>query len=194
MITRDDAVAIVATYWNETVETEDDEFHPSSAELTPEGDYWCVSGNSKAWLIGGDQGRMAVGISGFIVDAETGALEVAGSAQDPADLLQDCRDDKIAAGRHYVLAGGTGSGSPDEVSALRDVFPIGMMRARQFLLPPERYWFIGKRRLLSDYQRQLSALGIPTELLLLDQPPEAIEVHWLSKFSWDLCRLTDRAV
>ena len=190
MITHDEAVGIVADYWNKNVQKDGDEFQASSVELTEEGDFWLIHGNAKACVVDGDQMRMAVGISGFIVDSDTGTLEIAGSAQDPSDILQDCRDDKEAAGRHYVLAGGTGSGALEEVSALRGLFPIGMTRARQFLVPPERYWFIGKRRFLKNYQRELSALGMPTEIILLDQAPDAIEVHWRSRFSWDLPRLT----
>lgn len=192
MITHDQAVSIVADYWNKDVQRDGDEFQASSIELTVEGDFWLIRGNAKACVADGDQMRMAVGISGFIVDSDTGALKIAGSAQDPSDILDDCRDDKKAAGRHYVLAGGTGSGALEEVSALRGVFPVGMARARQFLMPPERYWFIGKRRLLQNYQRELSALGMPTEILLLDQAPDAIEVDWRSRFSWDLSLLTKK--
>lgn len=136
--------------------------------------------------------RMAVGISVFIVDSSNGLLEIAGSAQDPSDILQDCRDDREAGGRHYILAGGTGSGAFAEVSTLRGVFQCGILKARQMLQPPERYWFVGKRRFLLHYQRELTALGMPAEILLLDQVTEAIEVNRRSRFSWDLSRLSSR--
>jgi len=193
MLTRDEAVAIVADYWNKDAHGDGDEFHPSSVEATDDCAFWMIHGNSKAYVVDGDQMKMAVGISGFIVDSDTGALAIAGSAQDPSDILQDCRDDKQAAGQHYVLAGGTGSGALEEVSALRGLFSIGMIRASQMLQPPKRYWFSGKKRLLLNYQRELSALGMPAEIILLKQAPDAIELNWLSRFSWDLQRLSEQA-
>lgn len=191
MITRDEALALAAKYWNETVERDGDEFHESSVELTSERDYWIIQGNTKAGLVGGDERRILIGISCFIIDSDSGTLEIVGSAQKTCDILQDCRDNKLAAGKHYVLSGGTGNGSLEEVSALRKIFPIGVSRARQFLLPPKRHWFTGKRRFLLEYKRELSHLGMPSEILLLDHAPQAIEVDWQSGFSFDLDRLAE---
>ncbi|MAS93909.1 MAG: hypothetical protein CMO55_12010 [Verrucomicrobiales bacterium] len=192
MITRKQAISIVAEHWNKSILQDGDEFHPSSVELPEECDFWVIHGNSKAYLVDGDHQRLAVGEGGYVVDADTGALEIAGSAQDVLDILQDCRDDKVANGKNYVLAGGTGSRAFHEISAFRKVFACGVHRAREMLKAPERYWFTGKRRLLVSYQAEFEALDIPSEVILLDDVSDVITINWSSRFKWDLQSLSNR--
>jgi len=192
MITREEAISIVGDYWNKDVQDSGDEFYPASAELTEEKDYWMINGNSKSFITDGIELKCMVGISGFIVDAHSGDLSIAGSLQDPYDILQDCRDDKLAGEKRYVLAGGLGRSDATEITQLRGLFPCGISRARELLSEPERFWFTGKLRYLQSYQKDLMQQGMITEILILDDVSEAIEVHWLSDLKSCLHLLSKR--
>lgn len=191
-LTEKQAVARVAEYWNSTHTDPGDEFAPTQAKLTDEEDFWIISGNTKALVVDRDETRRLVGYGGFLVNAMTGDLHVVGSAQKVEDILQDLRDDRAAEGRFYVLAAGTGSGDHSEVSALRKVVPCGIMHARQLLTSPIRFWFTGKKRLLQGYVNQLHQLGLPSEIILVDDPSSALPVAWTSSFRWDFERLVEQ--
>ena len=192
MITRDEAISIVADYWNKDISQEGDEFHPCSVELTEVGDYWLLHGNTKASVVGGIEIRTAVGVTGFIVDAKSGNLVVVGSAQDVSDILEDCRDDSVLSGQTYVLAVGLGAADIAEIKALRKLFPCSYGRARELLRVPERYWFQGKLRNLKCYQQELADAGMISEIIVLDEASNAIEIDWRSAFSWDLFKISER--
>jgi len=189
MIDRETAIRIVEEYWNKDVTRAGNEFCPSSVALTEDGDFFVIYGNSKAFVEDRDFMRNFVGISAFIVDSFDGTLTISGSAQDPQNTLQDCRDDKVAAGKHYVLAAGTGKKGMDENTALRSVFQCGIADAKRILSEPDRFWFVGKKRMLLAYQREFESLGLPTEIVLLDSHYNSIEIGWRGRFSWDLSHL-----
>lgn len=191
-LTEKQAVARVAECWNSTHTDPGDEFAPTQAKLTDEEDFWIIHGNTKAFVVDHDRMRLLVGFGGFLVDATTGELFIVGSAQKMFHILQDARDDRAAEGRFYMLAAGTGSGDHSEVSALRRVLPCSIMNARQLLTSPTRYWFTGKKRLLEQYEGELHLLGIPSEIILVDDPSSALPIAWTSIFRWDFERLIEQ--
>lgn len=189
MLSEEQAVGIVSEYWNTRASDPRGLFALAAVSLTAERDFWVIYGNTKAWVEEGDLMAMSVGIGGFLVDANTGELFIIGSAQGDAEVLQDLRDARAAAGQHYVLAAGTGSGDFQEVTSLRKLLPCGIMQARRLLAPPGRYWFTGSKRTLESHASEFQKIGMPSEVILVADPVDAIPVGYPWDFKWDFRKL-----
>lgn len=94
-----------------------DRFVVSTAELSPNADYWVIRANSEAYVREGDFSRCYVGVNAYLVNIHTGEIETVGSIQSVEDYLQDKYDDREAKGLMYVL--GSGYNETDKKAIIR---------------------------------------------------------------------------
>lgn len=176
VIDRNTAISRAAADWNSSVRKPEDEFAVSGAHLNEGGDFWIVSGNSRAWIEHGDMNRLFVGLSCYLVDSSTGELFTVGSAGRPDDVIYDIRSERAAAGRSYVLGSACSEANRESIAAIRRVVTCGMLCARDLLIGQGRDWFTGTRRSLESLSQHLDSHGLRTEIRMIDAPTGLVDV------------------
>lgn len=158
-----------------------DEFVISSIRMSENKDYWIVHANSRAYVEDGDTSRCYVGVGAYMLDSETGEIEIIGSAESPAHFLQDKYDLKLANGKHYILACGHEVKDKKAIVNIHQVFNCPLTKAKN-LLRENRNWFSGKKRHLEEAQRFMDSKGIKTEIKLSDMDSSIAKIN--SEIVW----------
>lgn len=154
-----------------------DRFVVSTAELSPNADYWVIRANSEAYVREGDFSRCYVGVNAYLVNIHTGEIETVGSIQSVEDYLQDKYDDREAKGLMYVLGSGYNETDKKAIIRLHQLLQCTLSESRELITGEKRLWFTGEKRILSSVLSSFHAQSIETEITLVK------EVHNLPELS-----------
>ncbi len=158
-------------------------FAVQSCALSDRKDFWIIRANSATYVLHGDASRCYVGVNAYLVDVDSGFIEIVGSGEDVSGYLQDKYDLREAEGRHYVLTADFPRSDPRAVMHLRQVLECSLQRARE-LAETGRPWLTGKRRDLLRIEALFRERGVATAVRLVDQPLDARPVGgWV--WFWD---------
>lgn len=146
----------------------EDEFVVSSIHLSEHSDYWIVTANSRAYVEEGDISRCYVGVSAYMLNTESGEIEIIGSAQSPQIFLQDKYDLRRAGSQSYVLVCSHDKYDKRAIINFHQVFKCPLQKAIK-LIRERRDWFTGKKRFLVEAQNLLAQKGIKTIVELKSQ-------------------------
>ncbi|KQV78296.1 hypothetical protein [Rhizobacter sp. Root1221] len=147
-------------------------FALQSCSLSERKDYWIIRGNSAAYVLHGDASRRYVGVNAYLVDVDSGLIEIVGSGHDVSEYLQDKYDLREADGRHYVLTANFPRSDKRAIVHLRQVLECSVQRARE-LADAGRPWLTGTRRDLQRAEELLRDRGVATAVKLVEQPLDA---------------------
>ena len=117
-----------------------DEFVISSIRLSPREDFWIVQANCRAYVEFGDLSKCYVGVGAYMLNAETGEIEIIGSAESPDNFLQDVYDERIAGNRFYALKCSHDLGDKRAIVNLHKMFNCPLVKAKE-LIRSNQYWF-----------------------------------------------------
>lgn len=150
-----------------------DGFVISGIYLSEKKDYWIVRANSRAYVEGGDQSMCYVGVNSYLVNTESGEIEIVGSANSVESYLQQKYDLLESRGGHYVLICCFDPQAKEAILKLHKVFNCSLRKAK-YLLSERKARFTGQKTYLVSVQKLLSAKGIETEIALLETTESAI--------------------
>lgn len=137
---------------------------------SPRGDYWVICANSENFVLHGDWSSLLVGVSGYLINAESGELTVVGSGQSLEIALQDMSDKEAAGSLHYVLQPAFDRSDKAALINLRQHLQCPLRAAIALLSADHRNWLVGDRRLLISAQTVLGEKHIETEISLQADP------------------------
>lgn len=90
MIDKETAQSIVLQFCQDNaLDSNQDLFVIQSCELSPNRDYWVICCNTEDYVVRGVIEHCYVGVSAYLVDTTSGAIEKVGSAQNWRQYLQD---------------------------------------------------------------------------------------------------------
>jgi hypothetical protein len=133
-----------------------------SCESSPRGDYWIIRANSEDYVVHGRTERCYVGVSAYLVDSRTGALEIVGSGAGWQQYLQDKYDLEAAGDGRYILAPDFGFDDKRAVINLRQRLDCSLELVRAMV--SDRAWLTGKLRVLKCAKGLLEKQGISTAI------------------------------
>jgi len=145
----------------------EDEFVISDIRLSENKDYWITSANSKAYIEQGDSSRCYVGASAYMLNTETGEIEIVGNAQSPETYLKDKYDIKLANGNKYILVCSHNPKDKKAIINIHQVFNCPLKHAMH-LVRDKTTWFTGIKRHLEEAKLLLETKDIMTEIQLTD--------------------------
>ena len=161
---------------------EDNEFVIiSGATLSENKDYWIIRANSRACVEGGDQSMCYVGVNAYLVNTESGEIEIVGSATSVESFLQQKYDLRAANGKHYVLICCHDHNEKEIVIKIHRLFNCSLKKAK-YLLSERKHWLTGQKIHLLSAQKLLREKGIETQIALLETTESAIAID--SEFFW----------
>ena len=168
-----------------------DRFAIQSCRLSSRQDFWVITANSEDYVLRGMGERCYVGVSAYLVDIISGAIEIVGSGDSWEGYLQDKYDAAAAGSRHYVLRSAFGPEDKPAVIRLRQKLDCLTQEARR-LVEPGIAWFTGTRRDLLHAQALFKVESIDTAISLADGIGDALLLnrsvwHWQALAS-SLCQ------
>lgn len=134
--------------------------------LSERGDYWIIRANSEAYVVHGRSEFCYVGVNAFLLDVLSGEIETVVSGNRVSDYLQDKYDVRDAAGQAYVLEPVFERTDKAAVIRLRQTLACSLPHALALLSPERRSWLTGQRRVMQWAQREFTAKGVATEVML----------------------------
>ncbi|WP_431256515.1 hypothetical protein ACQ86G_17465 [Roseateles chitinivorans] len=143
-----------------------------SCSLSDRSDYWIIRANSAAYVLHGDASRCYVGVNAYLVDVDTGLIEIVGSGGSVEGYLQDKYDLRVANGQCYVLTAGFPRSDKQAILRLRQVLECSIHRASS-LSEQDCLWLTGTRRDLQRVAELFRERGVATAVRLVDQPLDA---------------------
>ena len=158
-------------------------FAVQSCEFSERGNCWIVRANSEDYVLHDRVERCYVGVNAYLVDRQSGSLEIVGSGQSVEQYLQDKDDLRSAGNCSYVLEPTFDQTGKFEVIRFRQALECSLHFALQMIAPQNRGWLTGKLRVLKDAQALLERRGVPTKIGLQQSSVGAVEVddrawHW----------------
>ena len=134
--------------------------------LSERGDYWIIRANSEAYVVHGRSEFCYVGVNAFLLDVLSGEIETVVSRNRVSDYLQDKYDVRDADGQAYVLEPAFDLTDKAAVIRLRQTLDCRLSLALALLSPEHRSWLTGQRRVMQWAQREFTAKGVATEVML----------------------------
>lgn len=164
-------------------ESGNEKFAIQSCEFSARGNCWIVRANSADYVLHGRAEHCYVGVNAYLVDGQSGSIEIVGSGRSVEHYLQDKEDLRAAGGQSYVLGPAFDSANKAKVIRLRQAVACPSGLALQMLAPQNRAWLTGALQVLKDAQSMLETQDIPTQIILQPDPGRAVEIdhrvwHW----------------
>lgn len=160
-----------------------EKFAIQSCEFSKQGNCWVVYANSEDYVLHGRDEHCYIGVNAYLVDQESGSIEIVGSGQSVEQYLQDKEDLRNAGHCSYVLEPAFDKTDKSQLIHFRQALECSLQFALQMVSPENRGWLTGKLSALRDAQANLEKRGIPTRINLLPSAGGATEInpqvrHW----------------
>lgn len=166
----------------------------SACRLDPRGQYWVIHANSYEYVVNGRSDRCLVGVGAYLVHIASGRLTTTPSYETWHESIQDIYDLDDAAGAHYVLRPDCAPGDKRAIVHLHRRLDCSLIDARWLLDAANRDWLTGTGRCLRHARAELAKHGIQTQVVLQDDPRQALSLAPPNHFLHDvLKRLRERA-
>ncbi|MEQ4922231.1 hypothetical protein [Proteus hauseri] len=185
MITLQEAKIIALNYCNPSLT--DENFVVYFCVLSPKQDYWIIRCNAERYIINKEPEHCYVGVNAYLVDVQTGEVEIVASGNSVEDFLQDKYDLRLANGDFYVLSPSFTKENKQALIHFKQWLACGYTEAI-CLLSANNKWFTGNYRTLQHIQIQLKEIGINTKITLMEKPDNAVVVESNIWFERDIKR------
>ncbi|MCP4703208.1 MAG: hypothetical protein GY865_01240 [candidate division Zixibacteria bacterium] len=140
----------------------------SSCELSENKQHWIIQIRT---LTESDHQDVFTGVGGYLIDNDSGEVEIVPSGGSIEDFLQDKKDKLTAGVNDYVLYPHPGQDLAHEILYLRQLAPISLEDARSLMFANESGWISGSMAELSLAREQLRAKGI--NCIIRPQSPDS---------------------
>lgn len=187
MITKETAKDIILKYCEHILANGSTEkFAIQSCELSPCKNYWVIRCNTEDYVLHNIWYRGNVGINAYLVHIQSGEIETIGSAQSVDDYLQDKLDLANAGNRKYVLVPLFNRLDKKTLVHFKQWLRCGISDAIKMLSNNRKKWLTGKKRELQFTQKLLSEINIQTDIVLVEDSENALQINGNISFLEDI--------